>query len=97
MRTKYVDLLLEVYGVATKTRFKTDFSFIYFYFISILGSLFPLFRHCVKGLRSETASPSSMVCGSGLDIVSGKNRLAIPPSVSRKPMISNGSTSILLP
>lgn len=50
-----------------------------------------------NGFVNGTFSPSSMVWGSGLFIVSGRNKLAIPPSVSKHPIIIRGSTSILLP
>lgn len=50
-----------------------------------------------NGFDSGTLSPSSIVCGNGLFIVSGKNRLAIPPSVSKHPIIISGNTNILLP
>lgn len=50
-----------------------------------------------KGFDNGTFSPSSIVCGNGLFIVSGKNKLAIPPSVSRHPMIISGKTIMLLP
>lgn len=51
----------------------------------------------VNGLDNGTFSPSSIVCGSGLFIVSGKNKLAIPPSVSKHPIMIKGNTNILLP
>lgn len=68
-------------------------------FISVVDCLLdrPNFQKFLNGFDNGTFSPSSIVCGKGFDIVSGKNKLAIPPSVSKHPIIINGNTSILLP
>lgn len=72
-----------------------------FYFLIDFNSVVGFRLRCrhkhENGFDSGTLSPSSIVCGSGLFIVSGKNRLAIPPSVSKHPIMINGNTNILLP
>lgn len=70
---------------------------VYLLIVFISADMVGVRRRHANGFDNGTLSPSSMVCGNGLFIVSGKNKLAIPPSVSKHPIIISGNTSILLP
>lgn len=70
---------------------------VYLLIVFISADIVWVRRRHENGFDNGTLSPSSIVCGNGLFLVSGKNKLAIPPSVSKHPIMISGSTSILLP